>query len=189
MSGNFRSLTLHYNQISFLENPSRYCQYPMRSGKPCPAFGKNYSCPPFAPKPNEIKAIIKKFSDFEVITYEFNLKEHIKKIKKAHPDWQEEKVFNSRLYNSHIYYALRKKLDEISQNEDCLILGNGSCWLCRSHGGCAAKNNLPCRYPNRKIKNSMEAVGINVFKTLYNIGYKLEKNPKNIVCQVGLICR
>ena len=188
MLGNFRNLTLNYNQISFLKSTSEYCRYPMKNGKPCPAYGKNYSCPPFAPKPNEIKTLLKKYSNFEVIIYEYYLREHIKKIEKAHPNWQEGKVLNPRFYNSHIYYALRKRLNEISCNKNYFILGNGCCWLCRSHGGCSVKYNLPCRYSNRKIKNSMEAVGINVFKTLLNIGYKLEEHPKKIVCQVGLIC-
>ncbi|MFW9770939.1 MAG: DUF2284 domain-containing protein, partial [Candidatus Thorarchaeota archaeon] len=49
------------------------------------------------------------------------------------------------------------------------------------------QSNKPCRYPN-EIRYSMEAVGIDVDKTVKKLNIKLEWPPKNYAYRFSLIC-
>ena len=69
-----------------------------------------------------------------------------------------------------------------------LILWDGYCRVCYSENKkCTYDQNNSCRYPN-KIRYSMEAVGIDVDKTVKNINIKMEWPPVNYAYRFGLIC-
>ena len=73
--------------------------------------------------------------------------------------------------------------------EDKLVLWDGFCRLCynKKDLGCTYDSGKPCRYPN-KIRYSMEAVGIDVNKTVKNLDFKLEWPPTRFLYSFGLIC-
>ena len=82
--------------------------------------------------------------------------------------------------------AYLKENKEISN--ELLILWDGHCRLCsQKQQECTYDIGLECRYPD-DIRYSMEAVGINVTKTVRNLNLDIEWPPKNYAYRFGLIC-
>ena len=178
-----------YNQIVF-EDTHAYCLNLLMNGKPCPAYKQNWACPPYSPTYLQTKERLLHYTSFLIILYEYNLVYRQKYLHAKHPDWDQKKIeqnaLNSHLYNSTIYWGLRKILKPYIKASGMLgtyVLGNSNCRLCAK---CARKTNEPCRHPTQRIY-SMEAAGINVDQSLRNIGYVLEWPPTTKVVQVGLI--
>lgn len=180
---------IKYDQLVF-ENTHEYCLNPLKNGEPCPAYGKNWACPPVSPNHMRTAKKLQRFRDFIVIIYEFDLlvwKEHLR-IK--HPEWNEKKLeqnaFNSHLYNGKIYWGLRNLLKPYlaRKSSNVYLLANADCRRCQK---CAKKDGEPCRHPEERIY-SLEASGINVDESLRNIGYELFWDGRRRVCQVGLVC-
>ena len=84
---------------------------------------------------------------------------------------------------------LRFIMDYPEKCEDKLILWDGFCRLCYNEKsvGCTYDSGKPCRYPN-KIRYSMEAVGIDVTKSVSLLNFNLEWPPIKFLYRFGLIC-
>ncbi|MCJ7648379.1 MAG: DUF2284 domain-containing protein, partial [Candidatus Lokiarchaeota archaeon] len=68
------------------------------------------------------------------------------------------------------------------------ILWDGYCRICFKEGkNCTYDDGIPCRYPDKK-RFSMEAVGIDVDKTVKNVNIEIEWPPINYAYRFGLIC-
>lgn len=181
-------LPITFDQLVF-EDTQQYCLNPLKNGKPCPAYGKNWACPPVSPTYLQTQQKLKHYKEFRVIIYEYNLLAWKEQLRQKHPAWDDRKLqcnaTNSHLYNGIIYWGLRKLLKPYLKTPSLYVLANADCRRCRK--GCAKKMQQPCRHPKERLY-SMEASGINVDATLRNIGYILQWINKERVCQVGLIC-
>ena len=95
-----------------------------------------------------------------------------------------------------IYILEKTKKEVLNFLEKCqnnykekLVLWDGFCRICYNSQDkkCTYDSGKPCRYPNKK-RYSMEAVGIDVTKTVKNLNFDLEWPPKDFVYRFGLVC-
>jgi len=173
--------------IIFDPKVQTYCNNPKFK---CPNYAHSWACPPEAPY---LEKEITEFQKFFLIYYQFNINEYIREVRKKHPRKSEHSIRNS-LYRQDI---ARDYLDlEISSFLESykepidkkLVLWDGYCRVCSKEGKlCSYDLDEPCRYPHNK-RFSMEAVGINVDKTVRNLKIPLEWPPINYVYRFGLVC-
>ncbi|MHA1642197.1 MAG: DUF2284 domain-containing protein [Promethearchaeota archaeon] len=156
----------------------------------CPNYGHSWACPPEAPF---MRDKLQHYDKFYLIYHEFDLKDHVDKIKREKPNWTEEKII-SYFYRKEIMRDLMEEeifkfINNIeSNNDNVFILWDGHCRLCEKEGKkCTYDEGQPCRYPD-KIRYSMEAVGINVIETVRKLSFKIEWPPKKYVYRFGVVC-
>ena len=136
---------------------------------------------------------ISQFDRFFLIYHKFNLKTYISEIKLNNPKRSEDSIRNSFYRKDIIRDNLEKEiwnfLDTYEDSyDDKLILWDGYCRVCYNENKkCTYDQNKPCRYPN-KLRYSMEAVGIDVDKTVKNINITIEWPPITYAYRFGLIC-
>lgn len=87
--------------------------------------------------------------EWYVVIEEFNLEEHIKKMKEKHPDWTELQCKCVLYWQNKVQKKLRQKTERVCKEIDS------------------------CCYTLKP-----EALGINVFGTMAKVGIILYKNPK-----------
>jgi len=181
--------SINYDQLVF-EDTHKYCLKHLKNGEPCPAYEKNWACPPASPNHTRTAKKIQQFQEFLIIIYELDLLTWKEQLRMKHPEWSEKKLeqnaFNSHLYNSKIYWGLRNLLKPylVRKSSNVYVLANADCRRCNK---CAKKDDKSCRHPEERIY-SMEASGINVDESLRKIGYELLWDGRQRVCQVGLVC-
>lgn len=132
----------------------------------CPSYAKKLSCPPYSPTPEDTKKVLDEYSSAYLIGYEgstvfknYNKDEIDKLFPKMLNDMRkslfeiERHVFLSGYYKSFVY---------------------GFCGPCKTCEVCVVEDGiLSCRYATEH-RPSMEAAGIDVFKTVKNAGLELE---------------
>jgi len=181
-------IEIKFNDIVFDPKVQTYCVNPNFK---CPNYHHNWSCPPVAPY---LEEEISCFQKFFLTYFQFDLKSYIRETRSKHPNWSEERIRN-RVFSKEI---TRKGLDieinqflEMSQEpfQEKIILVGGHCQIChdRRDGDCTYDSGEPCRYPD-EMRYSMEAVGINVDKTVKSLNFSLEWPPKRWIYRFGLIC-
>lgn len=156
----------------------------------CPNYNHSWACPPEAPY---MEKEISLFDRFFLIYYKFDLKNYVKENKLKHPKKSEDFIITSffrkdiiRDYFEEEIWNFFKRYED--PYKDKLILWDGYCRVCSKEGErCTYDINKPCRYPN-KIRYSMEAVGIDVDKTVKNLKIPIEWPPVNYTYRFGLIC-
>ncbi|MFX1457101.1 MAG: DUF2284 domain-containing protein [Promethearchaeota archaeon] len=159
----------------------------------CPHFGHSWSCPPNSPY---LEKTIATYKEFYLIYSIFNLKEYIKKEK--------ERTNRSEFFIKNIF-LLTKSFDNFDLEEEFnkfilqykesykkrLFLYDGTCKYCKIQdaGLCTFDSGEPCRFPKEQ-RLSMEAVGIEVIKTVRAIKDKLniEYPSNNYSYRFGLAC-
>jgi len=120
----------------------------------CPNFGKRKGCPPIQRWRNHwIEA-----RTFMAIWNVFPFGEHVKKMRKAHPDWSKRQVECCLYWQGTARKQLRAKVDEFKKK-------HGSSW---------------------KIYYVPEAFGLNVTATMAKIGVHLEWPPRKVTYQVAI---
>ena len=125
-----------------------WCRLPYpRHPKGCPNYGQKDYCPPKCPYITDVLNLKK---PIYMVVSEFNLEQHMKNMKKKHPNWSEAQLRNV-LYWQGTSKKILKERTVIAQR---LI-----------------KTNIICYLP--------EAYGVNVYATAFHSGLKLEK-IKNI---------
>jgi predicted metal-binding protein len=142
----------------------------------CPNYQKKLSCPPYSPKPEDTRKVLDEYSKAYLIEYKgssiFN-KYDIEKIDEILPKVLkdihislfeiEKHVFLSGYYKSFVY---------------------GFCGPCTICDKCVVEDGiLTCKYPTES-RPSMEGSGIDVFKTVKNVGLELKvqssRNTKDL---------
>lgn len=178
---------INFEDINFDPKVQTYCNNPNFK---CPHYGHSWACPPETPY---LEEEVSQYEKFFLVYYEFDLNEYIKKKKAKFPNRNEEKIRNSfyrkQIVRDYLEKEVYKFLESYVENynEKC-ILWDGHCRVCNKKGqSCTYDDQLPCCYPEEK-KLSMEAVGIDVDKTVKNVGIALEWPPVNLVYRFGLIC-
>lgn len=136
-----------------------FCKDPL-----CESYGKSFYCPPYAMKPQELKAIIKGYDNALIFKIDVSSKVL---LSKARFD-EFRKIFDiaAHLEASAIEAGFNKSRG----------FAAGSCKpvFCPEYQCQALVNGKTCRYSD-KARPSMEAVGINVFKLIRNVGWEIHK--------------
>ncbi len=161
----------------------------------CPFYGHSWACPPEAPY---LEDEVKKYQKFYLIYSIFDLETYIKEIKAKHPRRSEYRIKNSFYMKSQFRGDLEEEFDKFLEsfnngNDTKLLLYDGSCKVCRNKkdGGCTYDSGKPCRYPDKR-RYSMEAVGIEVIKTVIglksNLKLDIEYPSNKYAYRFGLAC-
>ncbi|MFX0059593.1 MAG: DUF2284 domain-containing protein [Candidatus Heimdallarchaeota archaeon] len=180
-------IEIDLKNIIFDPKVQNYCNNPEFK---CPNYGHSWACPPEAPY---LEKSIADFRKFYLVYHEFNLKDYVNKKRKDKPKQSEKRIRESfyrkeivRDYLENEIYDFLESFKE-SYNEK-LILWDGYCRVCNKAGeSCTYDDCKPCRYPLEK-RYSMEAVGIDVDKTVKNLKIQIEWPPLNKAYRFGLIC-
>ncbi|MFX1312752.1 MAG: DUF2284 domain-containing protein [Promethearchaeota archaeon] len=173
--------------IIFDPEVQSYC---VNSNFRCPNYNHSWACPPEAPY---LEREVAKFSRFFLIYYKYDLTRHIEIEKLIYPDKRDERIKNELLITNFLRDKLEKEIFEIIDKlqinyEQKLILWDGYCRVCNNLGKiCTYDDDKPCRYPE-EIRYSMEAVGIDVTKTVRKVNINIEWPPINKVYRFGLVC-
>jgi predicted metal-binding protein len=182
----FLEITL--GDIIFDPKVQTYCISPEFK---CPSYGHSWACPPEAPY---LEEIVSKFTKFYLIYYKLNLNGYIKQQKAKNPEISEEKIKNMVLMGNPSRNKLEKEiLKFLEENQgkfnEKLVLWDGFCRICsnKEHKGCTYDSDQPCRYPDKR-RYSMEAVGIDVTRTVRDLNLSIEWPPNNHVFRFGLVC-
>jgi len=181
-------LEIELVDIIFDPKVQTYCMNPNFT---CPSYGHSWACPPEAPY---LEEEISNYQKFYLIYVKFNLKEYTQKVKVRHPKRSEKSIRNEFFMKNLLRNKLEKEVNGFIEkfqfhNEEKLILWDGFCRVCynKQDKECTYDSGDPCRYPDKK-RYSMEAVGIDVTKTVNNLKFNLEWPPNDYVYRFGLVC-
>jgi predicted metal-binding protein len=163
------------------------CRYP-----PCANYGKNRMCPPYTPPAKEVEGIVAKYRNAMLVQVEAQIPDKIKsRIKedgaKLVDMVKEEGIeyFDKKMLDDwKRFHALITDIErEAFKKGYYLSLGlvMGSCRLCDE---CDPKQ--PCKHPYES-RPSMEAMGIDVYRTAKNSGLGFEWNKKDGILYNGLV--
>ena len=149
------------------------CRVPRCFGYQCCA-----QCPPHAPKPAEIRQLLKSYKHGLLFVHRVSSK--LLKLDRNHKDRKA---------------AFRKILEIVSKLESAAFydghylavgFGAGSCFssICDPELGCSALKGEQCRFP-LKARPSMEAVGMDVYRLIASSGWEIypygsNANPEDI---------
>ncbi|TFG06600.1 MAG: DUF2284 domain-containing protein [Promethearchaeota archaeon] len=157
----------------------------------CPNYNHSWSCPPAAPY---LEQEISTYKKFFLIYSKFDLESYVKEIKLKHPRRSEQKIKNNyymkSVYRNDLGKEIEKFLKQYQEpHEKKLILHVGACTVCnnKNDGKCTYDSGEPCRYPEKR-RYSMEAVGIEVIKTVMNLKADIEYPSHKYSYQFGLAC-
>ena len=132
----------------------------------CPSYAKKLSCPPYSPTPDETRKVLNEYSKAYLIGYKGST------IFNKYDKGNDESLFPNVLKN------IRKSLFEIEKH--AFLSGYykafvyGFCGPCTTCDKCVIEEDiLTCKYATES-RPSMEASGIDVFKTVQNAGLELE---------------
>ena len=162
---------------------------------PCDGYGQNLMCPPYILTIEEFKEIFSKYKWAILIQIEAPITKEMKKqIQQAKN--VAELYINTKFSDNYntVFDPIRLKLHKIINKIEAqaYLLGYrfatgfkaGPCKLCPD---CIVKKNVEiCRYPYQS-RPSMEAVGIDVFKTAQNADLPFKIPTKNKAIWNGLV--
>jgi len=183
-----RALTIDTKRIFTDERVRLKCRYP-----PCRQYGRNLMCPPFTPSASEFKRYLSRYRKALLVEIEGRVPDDIKQIlsnkKKRYADLIEDEDFMSRYRKWHVkvWGSLHQIVSDIEREAFrrnyyfSLGLGAEHCMLCQT---CNIEGL--CRQP-LKARPSMEALGIDVHKTLSNVGLTLKWDPIDAIHLYGLV--
>lgn len=183
-----RALTIDTKGIFTDERVRLKCKYP-----PCRQYGRNLMCPPFTPSASEFKRYLSKYRKAVLVEVEGRVPENIKHVlsskEKRYAELIKDAGFMSKYKKWHVkvWGSLHQIVSDIEREAFrrnyyfSLGLGAEHCMLCQT---CDVEG--PCRHP-LKARPSMEAVGIDVHKTLRNAGVMLKWNPLHTLHLYGLV--
>ncbi|MHA1437430.1 MAG: DUF2284 domain-containing protein [Promethearchaeota archaeon] len=167
---------INKNTIYFSPKVFRWCRLPYPSHKKgCPNYNKN----PFCPPNSEILSYkLDNYEYFYLIYAVFQLKKHANNLLKKHPNWSYRKASCLLYWQNSVKKVLRefiKKIQKANLDNQLYLFSSGS-------GDKGYFNEL------QKHIYSMEAAGINVFRTLKENNITFEIKPKTFVLIVNLLC-
>jgi len=161
----------------------------------CDDYGLNLMCPPNVMNVQEFREVLTKYNRAILIQIETpipaEMKEEIQKADDVAALYKSDRFLDSyKKYFNPIKLKLHRIVHKVESQAFALgyrfAVGfiAGSCKLCAE---CVSINSHePCRYPFR-ARPSMEAVGIDVFKTAENAGLPFDIPPREKTTWNGLI--
>ena len=186
-SGASHAKIINPKWITIDERVQLKCRYP-----PCVNYGKNRMCPPFTPPAKEFEGTVAKYRSAMLVQVEAPIPRPIRsRIKRKGAKLTdvvkegELDTLNARLLADwKKFHALITDIErEAFKNGYYLSLGlvMGSCRLCD-----ACDPLQPCKHPFES-RPSMEAMGIDVYKTANNSGLGFEWNKNDGIVYNGLV--
>jgi len=181
-------IEINFENIVFDPKIQTYCN---NANFKCPNYSHSWACPPEAPY---LEEKVSKFKKFFIIYYQVDLNKYVKKEKEKYPNRSVQRIktslYRKNLVRDYLEKEILKFLDEYDGDyEEKLVLWDGFCRVCynKKDKCCTYDSGKPCRYPSA-IRYSMEAVGIDVDKTVSNLDIKLEWPPVNYAYRFSLAC-
>jgi len=183
-----RAITIHTKRIVIDERVQLKCRYP-----PCRHYGRNLMCPPFTPSASQFNKCLSRYRRAILVEVEDRVPQNVERTlssnEKLYADLIKDKRFLKRYDKWHVkvWRRLHEVVSEIEREafrrNYYLSLGLGAehCALCQR---CDVEN--PCKNPLR-ARPSMEAVGIDVHKSVKNAGLTLKWNPYHTIRLYGLL--
>lgn len=163
------------DSIKFSEKTWYWCKLPYPNHrKGCPNYNKNPLCPP---KAKYMIDILNKYFNFYLIYAEFNLKKQKERMLNLHQHWSDKQAGCLLYWQNSVKKILKHQINKICRKNRNKTLYLFSC-------GSGFKGTEL----NQKTIYSMEAGGIDVFKTLKNNYIDFELKPKNKVILATLLC-
>ncbi|MHA1606164.1 MAG: DUF2284 domain-containing protein [Candidatus Freyarchaeota archaeon] len=163
------------------------CRYP-----PCPFYGRNKMCPPFTPSAEEFEKYLSKYRYAILVQVDIPLTEDIKA--RLRDDVKLEDIISDEEFNRLLrarggfaWKLLNRVVSGVEREafkmgyRFAVGFAAGACPLCEE-----CDVNSPCKHPF-EARPSMEAVGIDVHKTLENAGLSLKWSTRNIITLTGLV--
>lgn len=135
----------------------------------CSRYNTKWTCPPKIP-PINYKKIISKYNNLYILKYERNFQKEDFDV-----------VRNESTNAIHRTLLQMEKFLYINNNSLAISFIGGSCKLCKN--GCGKER---CNNPGM-ARIPLEATGVNVIKTLENIGIKVQFPIKDRFYRYGLI--
>ena len=181
------AIEINKEDIIFDPQVQTYCNNPKFK---CPNYGHSWACPPIAPF---LEKEVSQLNKFFLIYYKYDLRKHVNDVKSKNPDISEEKIRNDFYRKEFTRDHVEDEIQDFIRNytelyKEIFILWDGYCRVCIKEGKqCTYDSEIPCRYPEQ-IRYSMEAVGIDVSKTVSQINLDIEWPPINYAYRFGLIC-
>lgn len=181
------AIEINFNDIFFDPQVQTYCNNPKFK---CPNFAHSWACPPIAPY---LEDKVSQFNKFYLIYYKYDLNKYVKDLKSRNSNLSEERIRNDfyrkEFMRDHIDDEIQDFIDHYTEPyKKIFILWDGYCRLCAKQGkSCTYDSETSCRYPEQ-IRYSMEAVGIDVTKTVSQLNLDIEWPPINHAYRFGLIC-
>ena len=165
------------------------CQVPL-----CDDYGLNLTCPPNVPSVQEIREVVAKYSYAILIQIDYQISKELEELIRSKESVTE--IYMSHTFANEYRVPLdrcRKRLHELVDKIEAKAFAmgfyfatgfiGGSCKLCPE---CVTpQSGEPCRHPF-KARPSIEAWGIDAFKTAKTIGFELAP-PEEVVRWTGLI--
>ena len=163
------------------------CRYP-----PCRHYGRNLMRPPFTPSVGRFKRYVSRYRSAILVEVEDRVSQSIKRTlssKKRYAELIKNESFLKKYdrWHAKVWRRLHKVVSEIEREAFrrnyyfSLGLGAEHCALCQR---CDVER--PCKNP-LMARPSMEAVGIDVHKTVKNAGLTLRWNPYHTIHLYGLV--
>ncbi|HUV24108.1 MAG TPA: DUF2284 domain-containing protein [Methanomassiliicoccales archaeon] len=157
----------------------------------CPSYGVNLMCPPRVMSPEEFSKILAKYN--HTIVIQFPICDDPENIQQLMEGKSLELIRTEPQYSRTIKKSILDFMELICKLErDSVKMGyrfsaglsGGPCELCERCVG--QKTGAPCKNP-LKARPSMEALGIDVFKTAENAGMPLKGLNGKDVYWTGLL--
>ena len=179
---------IKYNDIYFDRKVQEMCVSPSFR---CPFYGHSWSCPPNSPY---LEKVLSTYKEFYLIYSVFDLETYIRKEK--------ERTNRSEFFIKNTFLLTKSFESPDLENEfekfltqykkdykKRLLLYDGTCKYCKiqNAGNCTFDVGDTCRFPNEK-RYSMEAVGIEVIKTLRELNLDIEYPSNKYSYRFGLAC-
>jgi len=133
----------------------------------CPGYGMRLCCPPYAPSPDVTRKVIDAYQKAILLH---------RQIGESPKRREETKAFNEIIVQLEIEIFL-------DGHYKALSLGSGPCRLCKE-----CDTNKPCQH-GYEARPSMEACGVDVFKTARDNGFPIRvvRSPEQEQNIFGLI--
>jgi predicted metal-binding protein len=137
---------------------------------------------------------ISSYKDFYLVYSKFDLETYIQKEKQKNPQRSEKYIKNMYLLKSVRLNLLDSEFERLLEEYEKsyskkLFLYYGTCNYCeiQNAGSCTYDDGEPCRFPEER-RYSMEAVGIEVIKTVRNIDIDIGYPSQKFSFKFGLAC-
>ena len=145
------------NKIPIEDEIITYCRKPK-----CGSYAKSANCPPYAILPKETRTLVDQFS--KALVFKTDVDTEILMSELQHDAFR-------------LIYQIAAKLESHaieSGYKNARALAAGSCLpvFCENKKCRVIEDRKECRYPTL-ARSSMEAVGINVFKLIQNVGWEI----------------
>jgi len=157
-------MTMYYDVSKILEIDYKcrgYCTIPYHGHKKgCPNYNNHEECPP---KVKLLKDVFDLDRRMFFVVEEFNLKEHVDRMRIKHPDWSEFQLKSLLYWQNGVRKNLKLKTEKFIERYKVKYGDNLNYTL------------LP------------EAMGVMVINTALKLGIPIERTPVNKVFKIALV--